>query len=625
MPPTLHLLTPQSRQSPTVLVEAGLAAAGHQIADFRSFPPLAYLVQSDGSRRDITADLHGAPDYWAVTREWLERLAAQTGLQKLLAVDGHGIWWTLDALKFTPGVADLGNVFAWIDLLRAVHRTVSLQRLVLYGQNESLDGILAQVLPGVTVERAGGELSQPPRPRERLSRIWLYVARVLLGIVYLIYACVRRPQIWFFSSTALLRAERVGKKQVLRDVYLGEVAQALRGRGWRTAVVEHHGVDISWPALRVRGFFFPHDLLLLLAFLRLRLPVIGRRATRYWRARWAQLQPTLAPYLQYQGVDLASLVLPVLRRAFFRDAPLVEGLVGLWRLVLRLGRPRLFYINCSYSLWAVPIIIAARSLGILTAEQQHGVIAASHRAYVVPESLRTQVRVPWCDRMVVWGEHTRRILAAAGSYRPEHLAVCGFPRMDALLRGLPSREDTLTRLGIPVQSKVVLYTSNMIVGDLYPQILASLQAVSTAPIYWIVKLHPREQTRSRWEQAVGELGLEKVRLVENEVDFYALLAACDLHVSFVSTTLIEAAALGKPNLGLSWTSVTDPVAYAEAGAYMPVAPQRLGETAWRVLQDQVLLQALGEEQQRFADDWCRHDGSSVRCIVEFIESLMGVA
>ncbi len=621
---TLHVLTPQSQHSPPSLLEGGGASSGDLIADFRRFPSLVYQAQADGTCRDVTADLLAPSDYWTIARQWLQGLTEAARLQEAMSIEGFGVWWTLNGQRFTPALSDIGNTFAWIDLLDAVRQNCTLGKVLLHGHNVALGRIVPQVFSAKAVRQSAGVPGSSRQRSGRLSRIALRAVRVVMGTFSLLYSSLRRPQVCFLTSTTLLRAEKgAGGEHALRDVYLGEVERALRARGWRTLMVEHHGDNLSWPALRSRGLFFPYDILLLFSLLRFKLPLIGQRVLSRWRSRWSALQPTLGPHMRYRGYDLSSLILPLLRRGFLWDAPLLEGLVGLWRWILRRWRPRLFYINCSYGQSAIPIIIAARSLGIPTVEQQHGIIAANHKAYLVPASLQEQARVPWCDHMVVWGEFTKRLLVGAGTYPPHQVAVCGFPRLDALLRCLPPRQDTRASLGIPQQAQVVLYTSNMIVEDLYAELLDSLRRVPDPSTYWVVKLHPREKTRALWEQAVQERRIDRVRIVEDEVDFYALLAACDLHISFISTTMIEAAVLGKPNLGLSFASVPDPVGYAEAGGYLPVEPWRLGEMAHSVLHDHARRQALLQEQKRFAEDWCRHDGSSVACIVDLIERTIG--
>jgi CDP-glycerol glycerophosphotransferase (TagB/SpsB family) len=139
-------------------------------------------------------------------------------------------------------------------------------------------------------------------------------------------------------------------------------------------------------------------------------------------------------------------------------------------------------------------------------------------------------------------------------------------------------------------------------------------------MYWLIKLHQREGTRSIWEKAVEKRGLKKVRVIRREMDFYALLAACDVHISFASTTLIEAAILGKPNLGLDVPHTSDPAGYAAARAFLPVAPGQLGPMACTILHAPLQKDALLREQKRFAEDWCVCDGKAVERIVRLIEA-----
>jgi hypothetical protein len=119
------------------------------------------------------------------------------------------------------------------------------------------------------------------------------------------------------------------------------------------------------------------------------------------------------------------------------------------------------------------------------------------------------------------------------------------------------------------------------------------------------------------------LGLERVQVVKDEVDFHALLAACDLHVSFLSTTFIEAALLGKPNLGLDLPYYPDPSGLLEAGAYQSVPPEALGSVAYDVLNNESAREILVQKQGAFARDWCLFDGQSTERIIAVLESKMG--
>jgi hypothetical protein len=271
----------------------------------------------------------------------------------------------------------------------------------------------------------------------------------------------------------------------------------------------------------------------------------------------------------------------------------------------------------------LPAIVAAKNLGIPTVEQQHGVMNRDHIHYLVPYAAATESKFPLCARFVVWGDYFKRLLVNAGVYTADRVTVTGFPRIDALLGQLPPRHDTLATLAIPPDARVVLYTSNEIAADFRSAIIDGIAESQDPDLYWIVKLHPRETGRANWKGGISERELDRVRVVQREIDFYPLLAACDVHASFTSTTLVEAAILGKLNLGLDVAGVPDPVGYVDAGAFLPVAPRQLGPVAERVLNDPDLGLRLAAEQRAFARDWCLHDGRAVERIVALLESIIG--
>ncbi len=619
-PITLHILTPASSQSPASLAKASLAVEGDLVADLRAFPCLVHEIQAGQVCVDVTANMLAAPDYWAVARQWLTEFTERTGLQDALEIEGYGFWWTLIGPKFVPAMSELGNLFAWIDLLAAIHERAKLSSIVVHGQHNSIMYLVDQICRGIKVQIRPGTAHYAPDKAQSPRKIGLLIARVLLGLLYLIYALFRRPDVCFFSSTNQLRKTITGTKQKLRDVYLGDVAQALQARGWRTTSVEKYSRSASWSRLWARGLFFPNDIMFILSAPALHKLGLYRRTARKWRQKWQSIQPSLAPHLRYREYDISPLLLPLIAHEFNHHAPNLQVIVALWRRILRIWRPKLLYINVSYGRSATTAIIAARSLGIPTIEQQHGVVNRDHIAYLAPRHLELNSQFPMCDAMVVWGDYFRRLLVGAGAYTSEQIAVCGFPRADFLLGNLSPRSKTLAQLSIPPDARVVLYTSNKLAQGLVSEILDGIQSVADAETYWIIKLHPAETTRDEWETAMHQRQLQTARVLQQELDFYALLAACDVHVSFTSTTLIEAAILGKLNLGLDIAHIPDPVGYAEAGAFLPVAPGQLGPTACRLLHDAAQREALLREQKAFANDWCLHDGKAVERIVCFVEA-----
>jgi hypothetical protein len=617
----LHILTPLAEQTTASLAREKVGDTGDLVADLRRFPPLLYQNGEDGSRVDVTADLMPVRDYWTTAREWLAEFTRQTGLQDTLAIEGYGFWWTLNGQKFVAGLTELGNVFAWIDLMEAVRQHTRFERVLIHGRHGTISHLAYQVFKGPEIYIQPGPTSEQAREGRTPRLLGLMVVRLLLGMAYLVYSLFRRPDICLFSNTNLLRQTATHSKEHLYDVYLGDVARALATKGWKVAVIEKYGPNASWAGLIARRFFFASDIIFLLSTPSLGKIGFHRRVRRKWREKWSTVQPSLATHMHCRGYDLSPLLLPLIRNEFLVHAADLEVMTGIWRQILTLWRPRILYVNNSYGRAAFTAIVAAKLLGIPTIEQQHGVIGKNHLAYLQPEHLGSRTRRPLCDAMVVWGEHTRRFLASEGTYKPEQMVICGFPRIDAMLEKRPSGSLARKQLGIPPGVPVILYTSNGFARDLIPDILDSVRRVptSTNP-HWLVKLHPREETRHLWEAAINQRKLLTVKVLEGSYDFYALLAACDLHASFASTTLIEAAIWGKPNLGLQFAHLSDPAGYAEANAFLPVSPVELGPAAISLLTDPAEKERLLALQKAFAEDWCVHDGHAVERIVNLIES-----
>ncbi|MBN1994982.1 MAG: CDP-glycerol glycerophosphotransferase family protein [Anaerolineae bacterium] len=601
-----------------------MAVDGDIITDFCNFPFMVYKVGAEQTYLDITADLLVVPDYWAVAREWLFQFTAQTHLQDILAIDGYSIWWTLIYAKAEPSLSDFSNSFAWIDFLSAVYRQFQPKMITIYGSHEVIIQIARQLFTGAALQIKPKMVKHAGRTIFPSSHLILLVVRVGLSIVCMIYNLLRHPDICFFSSANSIRNKAIGQKQELRDVYMGEIAQLLQTRGKRITFVERYAVNALWRGLWFRRLFFSSDLLLALSHPRLNWLVGHYYIVRKWQKVWAEGQSSLAAYMRYQEYDISSSLLPLVREAFFKAAHLESG-VKLWYWLLKCWRPKLLFIDCAYCTLVTPVNIAAKLLRIPTVEQQHGIIGQNHISYRIPPHLRNKSQLPLCDFLVAWGDYAKRVVVESAVYTADNVVVCGFPRLDSLLKSFTPRGDILTRLNIPATAPVILYASNPTVQGLYPEILDSIQKTFTSPVYWIIKLHPAEKTRLLWQHAIKQRHLKQVIVIEEEVDFYTLLAAADLHISFCSTTMVEASVFGKPNLGLDLPTTLDPIGYTKAGAYLPVAPHQVGQMVNTLLQDKAQMELLLQKQEAFAKDWCRHEGKAVECTVDFIEAQLDKA
>jgi hypothetical protein len=148
----LHILTSSIKQTPGSLVERGTAHSGHLIADFSTFPASIYRVGPHQDQMDIAAGLLTSIDYCAVARKWLIDFTVHTGLQDALAVERYGFWWALNSIKFVPALSDLGNFFAWIDLLDVVCHKHSPSSVMIHGHHEPVIHLAKQICKDTRIQ-----------------------------------------------------------------------------------------------------------------------------------------------------------------------------------------------------------------------------------------------------------------------------------------------------------------------------------------------------------------------------------------------------------------------------------------------------------------------------------------
>jgi len=599
---------------------------GELLADLSRFPPQVYIISPSGFQENITTNFLEPVNYWNRIRDWLVQFTDKTGLQDILSTKGYGFWWTLNAQKFVPSITETGNIFSWIDLLIAIRDQGQPEKIILHGKNDQLILVLKQIFSGIeiVIPEETSKRGMSVLWKEKISRpAGLLLVRVLHGILYLLFSWIHPPDIIFLTNTNLLRLSRVKGKTNYTDVYLGEIASSLQNEGWRVLMVEKFGTLGSWKRFFSRPNTFFSDVLYLLSHPKLAKLGFHRKIVKRWQQRWIEVKDKLVNFMKYQGVDISQLVLPIVESQFLKDAPDLEVLTMIWRQLLKIWKPKLIIVNDGYGKAAIPVVIAAKLEGVITVEQQHGVIGRGHFAYLVPRQIITETNFPLCDFMIVWGNHFKSFLVNSDVFQDSQVVVCGSPRIDGLLNKSTSdikiRNELVIKKGIPI----VLYASNSVALDWMDELLDGIQkAEQTDDIYWLIKIHPRERTKQIWTNKIKQRHIKNIQVLGGDFDFYTLLRACDIHVSFSSTTLIEAAVLGKPNLGLDVHGIVDPPGFAQANAFLPVAPIDLGSTVELLLSDSILIKNLVADQKKFAIDWCLHDGNAVKRIVGFIESVI---
>jgi hypothetical protein len=175
-----------------------------------------------------------------------------------------------------------------------------------------------------------------------------------------------------------------------------------------------------------------------------------------------------------------------------------------------------------------PLIVAARRMGIVTAEYQHGAISAGHDAYNFAPTIREspEYRETLPEHFLGYGDWWNDQINV-----PVTKTAVGNPYREARLAQTP-------RSSQPKEDILILsdYLEFPLYLDLAEQIASSSRKRG---LRVVLRAHPQERGRvqAKYGDRIGEVSLDK-----NE-DLYASLSTAHVVISGVSTGLFEAAGL----------------------------------------------------------------------------------
>lgn len=174
---------------------------------------------------------------------------------------------------------------------------------------------------------------------------------------------------------------------------------------------------------------------------------------------------------------------------------------------------------------------------------------------VVQQGMVTENAVEWqcltSDGVAVFGPRSRDALRRH-DVPPAHIHVTGCPRLDVLTRLDPEAERQVhAELRVPAGLSLVLLASQPYVAGSFSGADARremLQAVGKAVaavknVFLAVKPHPTEDERElRSMIGTGP----RIRYVDRQADIRNFIRACDVFVTFFSTSSMQALMAGKP-------------------------------------------------------------------------------
>lgn len=199
--------------------------------------------------------------------------------------------------------------------------------------------------------------------------------------------------------------------------------------------------------------------------------------------------------------------------------------INYYKKLFRKRKPKKIFVVVSYS--NIPIIAAAKDLGIEVIEFQHGVITDYHFAYNFSDPTKKLKYFP--DKLLTFGEYWGK---TKGFPKQTEIEVYGFPYLNQQLKKYNNT---------PKKSKQVLFLSQGTIGKQL-SIQARKIAETMPEYYFVYKLHPGEY--DRWKNEYPDLviasQLENFEVIDNnEKNLYSFFAESEFQIGVYSTSIFE--------------------------------------------------------------------------------------
>lgn len=546
--------------------------------------------------------------------------------------DGYSLWWTGPGLArhpdhgIFPKLRDIWSISAAIERVRSAEfvllsKDADVARVV--ADRCARDGVGFAVPPGCATPQP---VVWPSRWRFALSAIAKYLASPWVDALRAIVcrrrvrrknesvADRRRPAI---VATALFPREFRRDDDGPQIAFWREVAAEFdrRDAGLRVRYLLHttadrlgdRGLDRlhchrAWTELR--GFDalapLPNETVGWTAWLRAAVPFLTT-LLRYLRLEG---HDDFRASFRFAGCDVAPLYAPLLRKSIASTHKWSQNVASYEAALRAVGDVRAVLLMGEMYAFAMPVIAAARRLGIPTIGAQHGTIFPMHLIYTVP---RDQVdSAPTPDRFAVYGEFAMETLTRIGAFPPTRIVVTGSPRFDHLSQLDADRNAVRERLTLPVERRIILLATQM-----YPWFASAARALFDATAQRVdclvvVKMHPHDTSLDAYRQLAADAGARSTRFFTDRFD--ELLAACDVLVSGSSTAVLEALLLGRRTICVNFSGEGDRYPYVAEGGSLGATNAEELRAAVDAALDANQAQRHDDARRKFLE---RHVGPSV--------------
>lgn len=340
------------------------------------------------------------------------------------------------------------------------------------------------------------------------------------------------------------------------------------------------------------------------------------RRVKFIKNRWNTLKNDVdfKKSITYLNIPIWDLVEDLFLFYFSTRVRFIEIMryIETMRHILDLEQPDIIVTLDDLSEVGNPTMMLGKSKEIPTLCIQHGAFREED-SFIFGPSL--------ADKIAVSGEYIKEFLIKR-DVRPEQLVVTGFPKFDTLFQGekLLNKEEIYKKLGISPDKEIILFTTQPRKEN-EENAQAVFKAMKEFPDkHLVVKLHPRESDKTLYLRIAKKIGLANFTIVR-DFNLYDLLSICELNVTGVSTTGLEAMILGKPVISMNLKRVMD--RYMGSGVTINVhKADELASIIKGVLENPQIKKDLNAARERYVyDNAYKIDGQASKRVVDLINNM----
>jgi len=203
-------------------------------------------------------------------------------------------------------------------------------------------------------------------------------------------------------------------------------------------------------------------------------------------------------------------------------------------------QPEIIFIRCAYGRFNMALVQAARELGILTVELQHGIISQYPVGYVKEQESKNFDCIP--NYLLTYGEMFTSIITRDYLFNKKNVITTGFPYLEKMKGEAPVIDQNLKKF-VTYHDYNVFVTSQWTVSEQVKKFVAELSERIGPATGIIIKPHPRDE--SNYSSLKKYCNIYVTNKYDNTYEIFKVI---DVHSTVYSTSGLEALAFGKPNI-----------------------------------------------------------------------------